>query len=156
MTFWRLQNLAELQREPSWDCQGMVEPSEPADEDGWNGYWWAYKYAPSISGKMRPDYSVEFLIRAEDVEKARDGEQVDIYVPGLFGCKDASAMIAYIEQVGGVDNDQFICLYEGHECPEYQAFDGFVFEPRRLLAAYPAREWLDRAERGEYDEEAGE
>jgi len=156
--FWRLQNLAEPQFEPSWDNHVMVEPSEPADADGWDGYWWAYRYSPSISGKMRPDYSVAFLIRAEDVEKARDGESVDAFVPGIFGCKDASAMLAYIEQVGGVDNDQFVCLYEGDEYPEYEADDGSVFGPIRLLAAYPAREWLERAEQGEFesDEEVEE
>ena len=156
MKFWRVQNLAEFQHEPSWNNHAMVEPSEPADADGWDGYWWAYRYAPSISGKMRPDYSVAFLIRAEDVKKARDGEMVDIYVPGIFGCKDASAMLAYIEQVGGADNDQFVCLYEGDEYPEYEADDGSVFGPRRLLAAYPAKEWLERAERGEFDEETTE
>jgi hypothetical protein len=156
MKFWRLQNLAELQLEPSWNSHDVVEPSVPADEDGWDGYWWAYLYTPSISGKMRPDYSVPFLIRAEDVEKAREGDSVDIYVPGVFGCKDASAMIAYIHQAGGVDNDQFVCLYEGDEYPEYEADDGSVFAPRRLLAAYPASEWLERAESGEFDEEMEE
>jgi len=151
MKFWRIQNLDEFQSEPSWNSHDMAEPSEPADSDGWEGYWWAYLYAPSISGKMRPDYSVDFLIRAEDVEKARDGEQVDIYVPGLFGCKRVGDMIAYIEQLGGVHEDQFICLYEGHEYPEYRADDGEVFGPIRLLAAYPASEWLERAKRGEFD-----
>jgi len=153
MKFWRLQNLAELQSEPSWNSHYAVEPSEPADADGWDGYWWAYKYAPSISGNIRPDYSVAFLIRAEDVEKARDEELVDIFVPGLFGCKDVGGMIAYIHQVGGVDNDLFVCLYEGDEYPEYEAFDGSVFGPLRLLAAYPAREWLERAQRGGFEEE---
>jgi hypothetical protein len=153
MKFWRLQNLAELQLEPSWDSHNMVEPSEPADKDGWDGYWWSYQYTTSVSGKLRPDYSLAFLIRAEDVEKARDGEKIDIYVPGVFGCKDASAMVAYIEQLGWVDDDQFVCLYEGDEYPEYEADDGSVFAPVQLLAAYPAREWLERAERGEFDEE---
>jgi len=151
MKFWRLQNLAELQLEPSWNNHNMAEPSEPADADGWEGYWWAYRYAHTISGNIRPDYSVAFLVRAEDVEKARDGEMVDIFVPGVFGCKDASAMVAYIEQVGGVDDGQFVCLYEGREYPEYRADDGDVFGPIRLLAAYPAREWLERAKRGEFD-----
>jgi hypothetical protein len=149
--FWRLQNLAEIQLEPSWDSYDMAEPSEPADSDGWDGYWWAYKYAPSISGKMRPDYSSPFLIRAEDVERAREEEMVDIFVPGIFGCKDASSMVAYIEQVGGVGDDQFICLYEGDEYPEYEADDGSVFGPRRLLTVYPAKDWLERAERGEFE-----
>ena len=153
MKFWRLQNLAELQHEPSWDSYDTVEPSQPADEDGWEGYWWAYRYSPSISGNFRPDYSVPFLIRAEDVEKARDGEQVDIYVPGLFGCKRAPDLLAYIEQIGGVDDDMHVILYEGREYPEYRADDGDVFDPIRLLAIYPAREWLERAERGEFDEE---
>jgi len=153
MKFWRLQNLDELQCEPSWDNHAMVEPSEPADADGWDGYWWAYRYAHSISCKFRPDYSVPYLIRAEDVEKARDGEAIDTFVPGLFGCKRTGDMIAYIEQVGGVDDDQFVCLYDGDEYPEYEADDGSVFGPRRLLAAYPAKEWLERAERGEFDEQ---
>jgi hypothetical protein len=151
--FWRLQNLSEIQLEPSWDSHAMAEPSEPADEDGWDGYWWAYKYAPSISGSFRPDYSLAFLISAEGVAKARDGEAVDTFVPGVFGCKDASAMLAYIEQAGAVDDDQFVCLYEGNEYPEYEAFDGSVFGPVRLLAVYPAREWQERAERGEFDDE---
>jgi hypothetical protein len=112
--FWRLQNLSEIQLEPSWDSHAMAEPSEPADEDGWDGYWWAYKYAPSISGSFRPDYSLAFLISAEGVAKARDGEAVDTFVPGVFGCKDASAMLAYIEQAGAVDDDQFVCLYNGY------------------------------------------
>jgi len=154
--FWRLQNLAEFQCEPSWNSHDMAEPSEPADSDGWEGYWWAYLYAPSISGRMRPDYSVAFLIRDQDVEKARDGEKVDIFVPGIFGCKDASSMIAYTHQLGWVDDDQFVCLYEGDEYPEYEAFDGSVFGPTRLLAACPAKEWLERAERGEFDEEVEE
>jgi hypothetical protein len=154
--FWRIQNLTEVQTEPSWNSHDMAEPSEPADEDGWDGYWWAYLYAHSISGKIRPDYSVPFLIRAEDVEKARDGEMVDTFVPGVFGCKDAAEMVAYIHQVGGVDDDQFICLYEGDEYPEYDAYDGSVFGPSRLLAAFPAREWLERAERGEFEEAMAE
>jgi hypothetical protein len=153
--FWRLQNLAESQCEPSWNNYNMVEPSEPADEDGWSGYWWAYRYTHSISGKFRPDYSVPYLIRAEDVEKAQDGDQVDTFVPGLFGCKDVSGMLAYIDQIGGVGEDQFVCLYEGDEYPEYEAFDGSVFGPRRLLAVYSAKEWVERAERGEFEEEFG-
>jgi len=156
MKFWRLQNLDELQCEPSWDSYDMVEPAEPADEDGWEGYWWAYKYSLGISGNFRPDYSLAFLVRAEDVEKAQDEEAIDIYVPGVFGCKDASAMVAYIHQLGWVHDDQFVCLYEGDEYPEYEADDGSVFGPRRLLAAYPAKEWLERAERGEFDEETAE
>jgi len=152
MKFWRIQNLAEFQCEPSWDNHATVEPSEPADADGWDGYWWAYRYSPSISGEMRPDYSVAFLVRAEDVEKARDEESVDIFVPGLFGCNDVGGMLAYIHQLGWVHDDQFVCLYEGDEYPEYEAYDGSVFGPRRLLAAYPVREWLERAERGEFDE----
>jgi hypothetical protein len=131
----------------------MVEPSEPADADGWEGFWWANRAEFVDYDSLRAVDELDFLIRAEDVEKARDGERVDTFVPGVFGCKDASAMLAYIEQVGGIDDDQFVCLYEGREYPEYEAFDGSVFGPVRLLAAYPAREWLERAERGEFDEE---
>ena len=134
----------------------MVEPSEPADEDGWSGYWWSNRAEFVDYDSLRAVDELDFLIRAEDVEKARGGEAVDIYVAGVFGCKDASTMVAYIEQVGGVDDDQFVCLYDGDEYPEYEADDGSVFGPRRLLAAYPAKEWLERAERGEFDEETAE
>jgi len=43
--------------------------------------------------------------------------------------------------------------WNNHNYPEYEADDGSVFGPRRLLAAYPASEWLERAQRGEFDEE---
>jgi len=154
--FWRLQNLAEFQSQPSWDSWGTVVPYQPADEDGWSGYWWSNRAEFVDYDSLRAVDELDFLIRAEDVEKARGGEAVDIYVPGVFGCKDASTMVAYIEQVGGVDDDQFVCLYDGDEYPEYEADDGSVFGPRRLLAAYPAKEWLERAERGEFDEETAE
>jgi len=154
--FWRLQNLTELQCEPSWNSHAVVVPLQPADKDGWEGYWWANRAEFVDYDRLRTIDNLDFLIRAEDVEKARDGETVDIFVPGIFGCKDASGMIAYIHQVGGVGDDQFVCLYEGEEYPEYEAFDGTVFGPIRLLAAYPAREWLERAERGEFDEEVEE
>jgi hypothetical protein len=154
--FWRLQNLAEFQSQPSWDSCGTVVPYQPADEDGWEGFWWANRAEFVDYDSLRAVDELDFLIRAEDVEKARAGDQVDIYAPGLFGCEDASAMVAYIEQVGGIDDDQFVCLYEGREYPEYEAFDGVVFGPIRLLAAYPARDWLERAERGEFDEEVEE
>jgi hypothetical protein len=151
--FWRLQNSAEFQSQPSWDGYGIVVPYQPADEDGWEGYWWANRAEIVDCDSLRAVDELDFLVRAENVEKARDGEEVDFYVPGVFGCKDASAMLAYIEQAGAVDDDQFVCLYEGNEYPEYEAFDGSVFGPVRLLAVYPAREWQERAERGEFDDE---
>jgi hypothetical protein len=147
--FWRIQNTAQFEDGPSWDSYGCAEPSESADSDGWSGYWWAYHYHPG--GYV--DYSTLFLIQESDVEKARDGEQVDIYVPGLFGCKRSSGLLAYIEQIGGADDGMYVALYEGHEYPEYRADDGDVFGPVRLLAIYPAMEWQARAERGEFDEE---
>jgi hypothetical protein len=154
--FWRIQNLDAFQDEPSWNSYAQVKPSHPADEDGWEGYWWAHRVVPTSIDRVRVDYNLDFLIRAEDVEKARDEERVDVFVPGLFGCEDVDSMIAYIHQIGGVDEDQFVCLYEGYEYPEYRAFDGVVFGPVRLLAAYPAMEWLERAEQGEFEEEVEE
>jgi hypothetical protein len=151
--FWRLQNLAGFQSQPSWDSYGTVVPCQPADEDGWEGFWWANRAELIDIDRVRVVDELDFLIRAEDVKKARDGDAIDIFVPGIFGCKDVGAMIAYIHQAGGVDDDQFVCLYEGREYPEYEAFDGVVFDPIRLLATYPAREWLERAERGEFDGE---
>jgi hypothetical protein len=152
MKFWRLQSQTVLEYGPSWDGHRLVKPSEPADSDGWDGYWWANRAEFVDYDSLRAVDELDFLIRTEDVEKARGGEAVDIYVPGVFGCPRVGDMTAYIHQAGGVDNDQFVCLYEGDEYPEYEADDGSVFGPRRLLAAYPAREWLERAERGEFDE----
>jgi hypothetical protein len=154
--FWRIQNTNNFECGPSWDSYGAVVPCQSADADGWEGYWWANRAEPIDIDRVRVVDELDFLVRAEDVENARDGDQVDIYAPGLFGCEDASAMVAYIDQIGGVDDDQFVCLYEGREYPEYEAFDGVVFGPIRLLAAYPARDWLERAERGEFDEEVEE
>jgi hypothetical protein len=152
--FWRLQNLAEFQSQPSWDSYDMVVPYQPADEDGWEGFWWANRAEFVDYDSLRAIDELDFLVRTEDVEKARAGNSVDIFVPGLYGCERATDLVAYIDQIGGIDDDQFICLYEGHEYPEYQAFDGAVFGPVRLLAVYPAKEWLERAKRGEFDEEA--
>jgi len=150
--FWRLQGGMNEECGPSWDGHALVVPSHPADEDGWEGYWWANRIVPTGIDRVCVD-DLYLLIRAEDVEKAQDGEAVDVFVPGLFGCEDVDGMLAYIHQIGGVDEGQFICLYEGYEYPEYRAFDGVVFGPVRLLAAYPADEWRQRAERGEFDEE---
>jgi hypothetical protein len=147
---WRYQNTDKLETQPSFCCYSKAHPLEPADGDGWDGYWWAeliYSAPDPRSGELREQRSSElFLVRADDVQRARAGHEVDVFVPGLFGCRDPLALHDYVQRcVGGVDDDAFVVVYEGIVCDEYRVADesADVFEPVRVVRVYNARRWFD-------------
>jgi hypothetical protein len=147
---WRYQNTDKLETQPSLCCYSKAHPLEPADGDGWDGYWWAeliYSALDPRSNELRERESEElYLVRAEDVERARDGHEVDVFVPGLFGCRDPLALHDYVQRcVGCVDGDAFVVVYEGIICDEYRVADesADVFIPKRIVRVYNARCWFD-------------
>jgi hypothetical protein len=142
--FWRLQGTAEFEAHASWHGVAEVVVDEPADD--WPGYVWAQLAEPHARGHW-------YLIRDVDVERAREGEFVDIFVPGLFGCDHPADLLGYIEsQVGGVDegDDLYVALYEGELVYHDAADDGVVFQPLKLVDVTLAHEWVRtmRAELG--------
>ena len=133
MYFYRYQYTPNFEFHPSAHLYTKVEVDRPADEEGWAGYWWAWV----MDGYGRIDYSEDYLIRAEDVPAAQAGENVDVFVPGLCGAASLAALYSYVEeQVGGIDADAYIAVYEGKLVTT--VWDGVVFTPRRLVAVYPA------------------
>lgn len=136
MEFYRYQQTSNFKQHPSWHGYGPVVPDCPADADDWEGYWWAWVVDPAT---QRPVYEEDYLIRAEDVPAARNGQEVDYYLPGLCGTTSLAALHAYVEeQVGGVDGDGYVVVYEGELVTAI--WDGVVFAPSRLVAIYPASE----------------
>jgi hypothetical protein len=145
--FWRLQGTTQLETHPSWDGIAEVLPDEPASPD-WPGYWWAELADRRLHGEW-------FLIREADVERARAGDEVDIFVPGLYGCDCPADLLSYIEsQVGGVSEDDglYVALYEGKVQHRLHSDDGIIFTPLRLLEVTPAHEWV-RQVRAELDKD---
>jgi hypothetical protein len=147
---WRYQNTNTLETEPSFCCYSRARPVAPAGEDGWEGYWWVelvYSAPDPRTGELREQRSEElYLVRADDVQRARDGHEVDVFVPGLFGCRDPLALHDYVQRcVGGVDDDAYVVVYEGIVCDEYRVADesAEVFIPQRVVRVYNARRWFD-------------
>jgi hypothetical protein len=147
---FRYQNTPTLETGPSWCCYAHANPLEPAGDEGWVGYWWAemiYTTTHPTTGELIERTSDElYLVRAEDVERARDGHEVDVFVPGLFGCRDPLALYDYVQRcVGGADNDAYVVVCEGIVCDEYCVVDesAVVFEPIRVVRVYNARRWFD-------------
>ena len=146
---FRYQGTPKMEKHPSWHLYGRARPLEPADADGWGGYWWAEVEfdAISVTGELMTYTSDElYLVRAQDVERARAGEEVDLFVPGLFGCTDPLALLNYIESnAGGVDDDMFVVIYEGVLLHDYDVADesAFVFQPVRVVRVYDARRWVE-------------
>jgi hypothetical protein len=139
--FWRLQGTTQLEMHPSWHGTVEVILDEPASPD-WPGYWWAEIKNPHERGRW-------YLVREHDIERAHEGEPVDIYVPGLFGCDYPADLLGYIEsQVGGVteDDELYVALYEGDMVYHDVADDGIVFAPRHLLEVMPAHKWVKQLE----------
>ncbi len=131
---WRFQATPQMRRRPSWDRRRTVVPVKPARPE-WRGYWWAESTEPETKGAL-------FLIETADVERARSGQRVDTYRPGLYGCTDPSDLLLYIESfTGGLtpDDDWFVALYEGRIL--HQADGYVVFEPIQLLQVWPAYQW---------------
>jgi len=147
---WRYQGTAEFETHPSIDSGGPVKVYEPADKEGWEGYWWACPIDPWFG--YEEDRWV--LIREEDVEAAKNGECVEFFAPGLFGCEDPGMLHCYIrEQCGGVDDDMYVALYEGYKLYEIMSEAAIAFEPIRLIKVYPAKEWAELEEQGYFEEE---
>ena len=138
-TFWRLQGSDQFESGPSWDSWVRIRPSHlerPADPEGWSGYWWV----------TDPRDRQSRLVKAEDVPvilQAGDrGKDIDVFVPGLYGCDTPEGLADYIiRQVGGVGDGDWVAVYEGVEIDH--AEDGVVFKPSRLLRVLPAQEFLD-------------
>lgn len=136
MRFYRYQNTPKPENRPSWHLYSRVVLDRPADEEGWSGYWWAWVIDAATG---RPDYGEDYLVRSEDVTAAQAGEEIDVYLPGLCGTTSLSALHAYVEeQVGGVDSDAYVAVYEGELVTT--VWDGVVFAPSRLVEIYPASE----------------
>jgi hypothetical protein len=147
---WRYQHSNTLETGPSFCCYSRARPLESADSDGWEGYWWAeliYSSPDPRTGELRECVSDElYLVRASDVERARAGHEVDVFVPGLYGCRDPLALHDYVQRcVGGVDDKAFIVVYEGVVCDAYRVADesADVFQPIRVVRVYNARRWFD-------------
>lgn len=135
MRFYRYQNTDKFENHPSWDGYRQVEVGEPADEDGWEGYYWAYY----LDHNEKPVYNDPILIKARDVENALEGNEVDNYVPGLCGTESLEELYTYVtEQVGGIDKESYVAIYEGEKVTS--VWDGVVFKPIKLIAIYPAIE----------------
>jgi hypothetical protein len=140
--FWRLQGTTQLETHPSWHGITEVVLDEPATPD-WPGYWWAEIREPHQRRRW-------YLVREQDIEHARAGELVDIYVPGLFGCDHPADLLGYIEsQVGGVTEEDglYVALYEGDIVYHDVADDGVVFAPRHIVNVTPAHEWVKHLEK---------
>ena len=131
---WRIQGTSEMENHASWDGYRAVEPDEPAAE--WPGYWWARGFDPWVRDTW-------FLIRESDVERAREGHEIDTFVPGLYGCTEPGELLMYImSNLGGVDEGEelYVALYEGDVFDRSE--DGVVFRPVEILEIWPAAEWV--------------
>lgn len=131
---WRIQGTSEMENHASWDGYRAVEVVEPAPD--WPGYWWARGLDPWVRQTW-------FLIRAEDVERAEAGDEVDTFAPGLYGCDDPAELLAYItSNLGGVTDADglYVALYEGDVFDRSE--DGVVFRPVEILEIWPAAEWV--------------
>ena len=135
---------------------GAVELEAPAEPDGWSGYWWAYL----LDYEGRADYSCPVLVREADVERAQDGEEVDVYVPGLMGCVDPQSLLWYMRSNCGFETsppkrgEYFVVKYRGKIFPEYRIHDedADVFEPVEVLEVYDAVDFMRMADEGAFDE----
>jgi len=146
---WRYQGTAEFETHPSIDSGGPVKVYEPADKEGWDGYYWARPI--DVFGR---EEDLWVLIREVDVEDAKNGKWVEYYAPGLFGCKDPGMLHRYIrDQCRGPDDDMYVALYEGYELYEVMHEAAIAFEPIRLIKVYPAKEWAELEEQGYFEEE---
>jgi len=135
MKFYRYQHTQHLENDPSLHLCEQVELDRPASDEGWDGYWWAW--IRDYDGRVV--YGEDYLIKAEDVPAAKAGEQVDVYLPGLCGTDSLAGLWYYVrEQVGGIDDDAYVAVYEGELIDA--VWDGVVFVPNRLVAVYPATE----------------
>jgi len=154
MRIWRLQGRPEFEIGPSWYTAGCVEVDAPADEDGWEGYYWAYP----IDNETGRVYDLPCLIRAEDVNS---DDWVDIYAPGLMGCRKCCSLWAYMHyNCGYADGlpqrgEQFVVLYEGDILPEYHVADenADVFVPKRIVRVMDAIDFYEKCGSGELCEE---
>jgi hypothetical protein len=135
---WRLQGTAEFETHASWHGVAQVIVDSAAED--WPGYVWV-----QIDDRLLRDRW--FLIRADDVDRAREGELVEIFVPGLFGCGHPADVMGYIDsQVGGISesDELFVALYEGDVVYTDVADDGIVFRPVKLLEVTPAHAWYEQ------------
>jgi hypothetical protein len=130
---WRVQETPDMERKPCWEGWRSVDPDVPADPE-WPGYWWATGNDPWTK-------NTSYLIRASDVERARFGENVDTYYPGIHGCADPRALLSYIER--NIEkkwlDSAFVALYNGRIVERTE--DGIIFEPLELLEVWPAAQW---------------
>ncbi len=130
--FYRLQDEPEFQTSPSWDApRSGLEVENPCEE--YPGFYWAYD----------EEAQEWLLVREEDAERADAGEEVDAFVPGLFGVDDAEGIIDYWDDYCVRSPDLWVCIYEGKPT-SLSRIDGDVFEPIRLVEAVPVLEFIDR------------
>jgi len=112
---------------------GSCVPVRPADNDGWPGYWWALN---------EPNDGFEnelVLIRRGNVTRAKRGERVKLYVPGLWGTPYITVFSDWMPRRG------YFALYEGDVVPGY-TIDGEweLFRPIRRLEVLTVREFRKR------------
>jgi hypothetical protein len=156
---FRYQHTPSLEKGPSLHAYSAARPLEPAKGEGWRGYWWAqgiFTTPHPVTGELREMASEElYLIRSSDVKRARRGEEVDLFVPGIYGCLDPYALHDYVERcVGGADDDAYVVVYEGIILDEYHVLDEYadVFQPIRVVRVYNARRWMEYDEGWEEEE----
>lgn len=153
--FFRWQNLSGFDAGPStYGVNSYVKVLEPADNDGWEGYWWGY-----LAEDVYEDDGgrLKFVVRSTDdiclipkhvVKDARNGEIIsEIYVPGVFGVFEPSALHSYATMQAGAASEEdlsgsYVGVYLGDWLEEYQVFSGHVFSPIKLLKIYPAAEFF--------------
>ncbi len=112
---------------------GSCVPVRPADSDGWLGYWWALNEPNDESENEL------VLIRRGNVSRAKRGERVNLYVPGLWGTPYITTFSDWMPRRG------YFALYEGDVVPGY-SIDGEweLFRPNRRIEILTVREFRKR------------
>jgi hypothetical protein len=115
---------------------GECVPVRPADNDGWSGYWWAENPIEAGSGENEL-----VLIRRGNVARAKRGDRVNLYVPGLWGTPYITVFSDWMPRRGR----GYFALYEGDVVPGYYIDSEWqLFRPHRQLEILTVREFRKR------------
>jgi hypothetical protein len=113
---------------------GSCVPVRPADDDGWLGYWWAENPVGAEFGENEL-----VLIRRGNVSRAKRGERVNLYVPGLWGTPSITTFSDWMPRRG------YFALYEGDVVPGYYLDNEWeLFRPHRRIEILTVREFRKR------------
>ena len=113
---------------------GSCVPIRPADDDGWLGYWWAENPLDADFGENSP-----VLIRRGNVARAKRGDRVNLYVPGLWGTPYITTFSDWMPRRG------YFALYEGDVVPGYHIDNEWkLFRPNRRIEILTVREFRKR------------